>query len=210
VESGKEAEILQIDHPAPHFRHSRPRPQKPARGVRTQCDHDLRPDRGQLRAQVIPARRHFLGFGIPVPGRAALENVRNENIFPRQTHGGDHPPEKLSRRPYERPSRPVFLRSGGLAHENKPGLRIPLPGHGVPPAPSQGAFPTRPDRFRYALERDRGGDLRRRDAPPRAPLKTKSSPSRRPFRPQPPDHLFYEHRSPSRTENPKVRRHETP
>src|SRR5262245_29192122 len=77
----------------------------------------FRPDQLDRAIQVLPAVGTLVGFRLPVPGRAAPEDVADEYVFPAEPAGRDDPVEQLPGDADERLPLPVLVGPRGLADE---------------------------------------------------------------------------------------------
>src|SRR5262245_32519026 len=91
---------------------------------------DKRPDDRDLREEKALAGGDLVGLGVAIPGRAALDDVRDVDFIAREPptshlHRLDHLGEQLTGASHERKTLRVLVRSRSLADEHQACLRAP-------------------------------------------------------------------------------------
>ena len=89
-------------------------------------DH-LRLWRPELPEEVRFAGRDFVGLGIAVPRRTALQDIADVDILTLQSHGHNDLRQELARPPHEGPPLLVFIGTRRLADKDEIGMRISFP-----------------------------------------------------------------------------------
>ena len=101
--------------------------------------HNAAGEQFKLTFEMGAARLDFIGFGVAVFRRAALDDIADKDIIPRQPHCGNHIGQQPPARPTNAsPQRP--RRSRPFADEDQLGLRMSLSGYGVGAGCAQAAF----------------------------------------------------------------------
>src|ERR1035437_226771 len=85
----------------------------------------------QLAQQVRAAGLDLVRRRIPVAGRAVLEDVADEDVFPREIDGGEDLREQLAGRADERPAGFVLRRTRRLADADESRMRVSFAGHRI-------------------------------------------------------------------------------
>src|SRR5262245_6552279 len=93
------------------------------RGESPERAEDSRRDEADLLHEVGPAGGDLLRERVAIPGRAALEDVRDVHLVARQADGGEDLGQELAGSADERDALQVFLAPGGLADEHEGGGR---------------------------------------------------------------------------------------
>ena len=107
----------------------------------SQTHQDLGPQQGELVAQVADAGILLSGQGVPVLGRAALDNVGDVHVgVPVQVHGGQHFVQQLSAPAHKGFTLQVLVFTGAFSHEHHFGFGISHPEHHMVPRLAQGTF----------------------------------------------------------------------
>ena len=86
--------------------------------------HELRLDQLELAEEVALAGLDLVGLRIAVPGRPALEHVRDVHVPPGQADALEQPVEELACRADERVALLVLVEAGRLADEHELGVRV--------------------------------------------------------------------------------------
>ena len=105
-------------------------------------EEHLRGKNLKLPFEIMPAAGDFLGLGIAVHGRAALEDIENDDVLSaHDVEGLEHRSEELPGLPDKGNALKVFLRSRGFAHDDEAGPRIAVGKDHVLTARRHGAEP---------------------------------------------------------------------
>ena len=100
---------------------------------------------GDLAVEVGVAGADLAGFRVAVVGRAALNDVGNEDLLPAHADGPEQAFEKLTGGADERPALLIFVEAGGFADEQQGAIGVALTGYGVRASLVQRAFFARGD-----------------------------------------------------------------
>src|SRR2546423_4446558 len=136
--------------PPPRLRQARARALEAAKRHGAERHEDPRSDGLDLALEVGPTRFDLVRLRRPVRGGSTLDQVRDENLLPRDSGGGEGPVEHLAGGPHKRSAGRVLLPSRRFADQEHVGVDGAFPWDRpgpVPVQPTQGAFP------------DLGGDL---------------------------------------------------
>ena len=109
---------------AAEFRHRRVNGQKSLGGDCPEGNDDFGLDYGDLTHQKRRAGFAFIALGGPIPGRAALDDVCDINIFTLQAHGLNHVVQQLTSAADERFPLLVFIGAWGFADKHQIGAGI--------------------------------------------------------------------------------------
>ena len=77
------------------------------------------------------ARKEFVGGGVTVVGRAALEHVADEHLVPAQPHGANDVGQLIAGLAHERGPLAILVKPRRLADEDQPGVGIALTEDGL-------------------------------------------------------------------------------
>ncbi len=127
MEGGDQRNAPVIVKPSPEFRNGTIRPQEALCGDSAKGADEFRPDRLQLRPQEGGAGPDLFGLRSPVFRRSAFDHIADVDLFADEAHGIDDLCQQSAGRADKRSSLPILIESGPLAHENDPGLGVPLP-----------------------------------------------------------------------------------
>ena len=114
----------------------------------------------ELTTQERRARRDLIGLRVPVPGRAAFHDIRDEDVLALPADRPDQLGQELPRRTDERAALPILVLPGPLADDHDLGLGVALTRHGLRPRLVEAAVRTDPDFGGDRLERRLAPDVR--------------------------------------------------
>src|SRR2546425_262393 len=136
--------------PPPRLRQPRARALEAAKRRGAERYEDPRSDCLNLALEVRPTRFHLVRLRRPVRGGSTFDQVRDEDVLPRDSGGSEGAVEHLAGGPHKRSAGRVLLPSRRFADQEQVGVDGAFPwdrSGPVPVQPTQGAFP------------DFGGDL---------------------------------------------------
>src|SRR5216117_91344 len=147
---GPDGNPVEGEVPPPRLRQPRSGALEAAKRRGAERHEDPRSDGLDLAPEVRPTRFQFVRLRRPVRGGSTLDHIRDEDVLPRDSGGGEGPIEHLAGGPHKRSAGRILLPSRRFADQEQVGVdrAFPCDRPGpVPVQPTQGAFP------------DLGGDL---------------------------------------------------
>jgi hypothetical protein len=118
---------------------------EPGHRVPAEGDDEGGVQRLELPSQVRGTGRHLVGLGVPVLGRPALHDVRDEHVLPPPADGAEEADEQLARPADERASLAVLVEAGAFANQHDRGVSRPFAGYGAGAGLGQAALLARPN-----------------------------------------------------------------
>src|SRR6266480_79012 len=147
---GSHRNPVESEVPPPRLREPRSGTLEAAKRRGAERHEDPRSDGLDLALEVRPTSFHLVRLRRPVRGGSTFNQVRDEDVLPRDAGGGEGPIEHLAGGPHKRSAGRILLPSRRFADQEQVGVDGAFPGDRpapVPVQPTQRAFP------------DPGGDL---------------------------------------------------